>query len=151
MAGCDIEPDEIATWDTATLAFRLLDERVERDLQGTVDLPLTYYELLVLLSQAEEHTLRMSDLAAQTHTKPSRITHAVRKLTEAGLVERVHCEHDRRSWFAPLTDRGRELLDEAGPVHVKSMRTNLLDVLTPEQREQLHDISRTLIKHLQHP
>lgn len=143
-----ISATEERTWDAATLAFRLLDQRVERDVQQETDLPLTYYELLVLLSKDEHRSLRMSELAERTHTKPSRITHAVRKLTEAGLVERVHCESDRRSWFARLTDQGQELLDRAWIPHVASIRQNLLDALTEEQRGQLLDISRTLLTRL---
>jgi len=142
---CDITPAEERTWDAATLAFRLLDQRVEQDVQREVDLPLTYYELLVLLSKADHGSLRMSDLAELTHTRASRISHAVRKLAEAGLVERVHCESDRRSWFAVLTDRGRKVLEQAGGRHVESMRENLFDVLSPEQRDHLLDISRTLL------
>lgn len=145
---CTISAAEERTWDAATLAFRLLDQRVERDVQQETDLPLTYYELLVLLSKNEHGSLRMSELAERTHTRPSRITHAVRKLTEAGLVERVHCESDRRSWFATLTDQGQSVLDRAWVPHVTSIRQNLLDVLTEEQREQLLDIGRTLLARL---
>ncbi|MFI6574681.1 MarR family winged helix-turn-helix transcriptional regulator [Nocardiopsis sp. NPDC050513] len=146
--GC-LDATEERTWDAATLAFRLLDQRVEQDLQEAVDLPLTYYELLVMLSKDPDRSLRMSELAERTHTKPSRISHAVRKLGEAGWVERVHCETDRRSVFAVLTDEGQRVLDEAGPRHVRSMRENLLDLLSPEQRTQLLDISRTLLERLE--
>ncbi|MFD3684428.1 MarR family winged helix-turn-helix transcriptional regulator [Nocardiopsis sp. NPDC058631] len=145
---CRISTAEERTWDAATLAFRLLDQRVERDVQQEVDLPLTYYELLVLLSKADHGSLRMSDLAELTHTRASRISHAVKKLAEAGLVERVHCEEDRRSWFAVLTDKARAVLREAGAQHVASMRENLFDVLSAEQRDQLLDISRTLLARL---
>lgn len=145
---CRISAAEERTWDAATLAFRLLDQRVERDVQQAADLPLTYYELLVLLSKDEHGSLRMSELAERTHTKPSRITHAVRKLAEAGYVERVHCESDRRSWFASLTPKGRVVLERAWVPHVRSMRENLLDVLSEEQRAQLLDISRTLLARL---
>lgn len=143
-----LDAAEERTWDAATLAFRLLDQRVEQDLQEEVDLPLTYYELLVLLSKADHRSLRMSDLAELTHTRPSRVSHAVRKLSEAGLVERVHCEQDRRSWFAVLTDAGQQMLNEAGARHVRSMRENLFDVLSPRQQAQLLDIGRTLLGHL---
>ncbi|GAB2516450.1 MarR family winged helix-turn-helix transcriptional regulator [Nocardiopsis aegyptia] len=143
-----LDTTEERTWDAAVLAFRLLDQRVEHDLQEEVGLPLTYYELLVMLSKDPHGSLRMSELAERTHTRPSRISHAVRKLTEGGWVERRHCEDDRRSWFAVLTDQGRELLRDAGARHVRSMREYVFDVLTPEQRDQLLDISRTLLGRL---
>jgi DNA-binding MarR family transcriptional regulator len=145
---CAISTAEERTWDAATLAFRLLDQRVEHDIQKEVDLPLTYYELLVLLSRTEDGALRMSDLAELTHTRASRVSHAVRKLAEAGLVERRHCESDRRSWFAVLTDKARRVLRDAGALHVVSMRENMFDLLSEEQRDQLLDISRTLLARL---
>lgn len=145
--GC-LDTDEERTWDAATLAFRLLDQRVERDVQASSGLPLTYYELLVLLSKARHRSLRMSELAEITHTRPSRISHAVGKLAEGGFVERVHCESDRRSWFARLTDKGVETLRTAGAEHVRSMRENMFDLLDAEQRAQLLDISRTLLARL---
>jgi DNA-binding MarR family transcriptional regulator len=145
--GC-LDSDEERTWDAATLAFRLLDQQVERDVQAASHLPLTYYELLVLLSKAHRRSLRMSELAEITHTRPSRISHAVAKLAEAGMVERVHCESDRRSWFAKLTDKGMETLRTAGVEHVRSMRENMFELLSPEQQAQLLDISRTLLARL---
>ncbi|MDE3720606.1 MarR family transcriptional regulator [Nocardiopsis sp. N85] len=145
--GC-LDTAEERTWDAATLAFRLLDQRVERDVQAASGLPLTYYELLVLLSKAQRRSLRMSELAEITHTRPSRVSHAVAKLAEAGLVERVHCETDRRSWFATLTDKGMDTLRTTGIEHVRSMRENMFDLLSPEQQAQLLDISRTLLDRL---
>ncbi|WP_235432016.1 MarR family winged helix-turn-helix transcriptional regulator [Nocardiopsis sp. RV163] len=121
---------------------------MEQDLQEEVDLPPTYYELLVPLSEADHRSLRMSDLAELTRTRPSRVSHAVRKISGAGLVERVHCEQDRRSWFAVLTDAGQRMLDEAGARHVRSMRDNLFDVLSARQQAQLLDIGRTLLARL---
>ena len=38
-----------------------------------------------------------------------------------------------------LTEAGREALDEIAGLHVESVRTNLLDTLTPEQYEALGD------------
>jgi hypothetical protein len=47
-----------------------------------------------------------------------------------------------------LTDEGLSALRAAAPRHVASVRTHLVDVLSPEQMHQLGDISETLLKHL---
>ncbi len=47
-----------------------------------------------------------------------------------------------------LTDEGFAALAAAAPDHVESVRAHLFDPLTPEQLEQLRDISRTLLEHL---
>ncbi|MEO3795550.1 MarR family transcriptional regulator [Nonomuraea sp. B10E15] len=140
--------DEQRTWRAFGRASRLLTDRLERDLQAGAGMPPTYYELLVLLSEAPDRTMRMSELAHWTHSKPSRISHAINKLEQAGWVRREHCADDRRGWLAILTDEGKAALEAAAPLHVESVRTHLIDLLSPEQIRQLGDISETLLKHL---
>lgn len=143
-----LSDEEQRSWRAFGLASRLLVDRLERDLQEAAGMPPTYYELLVLLSEAPERTMRMNELAYWTHSKPSRITHAVGKLEQAGWVRREHVPSDRRGWVAVLTDDGLAALRAAAPRHLESVRANLIDVLTPEQVGQLADISEALLEHL---
>jgi DNA-binding MarR family transcriptional regulator len=142
-----LSEEEQRAWRAFGTATRLLNERLERDLQAT-GMPLTYYELLVMLSEAPDRTLRMAELAKWTRSKPSRISHAVNKLEQAGWVRREHYAADRRGWLAVLTDEGLQALQAAAPMHVTSVRANLIDVLSAEQLRHLADISRTLLDHL---
>ncbi|GAA2273757.1 MarR family transcriptional regulator [Nonomuraea roseoviolacea subsp. roseoviolacea] len=146
-----LDDDEQHAWRTFGLATRLLTDRLERDLLTAADMPPTYYELLVLLSEAPERTLRMSELATWTNSKPSRITHAINKLEQKGWVRREHCADDRRGWLTVLTDDGLAALRAAAPRHVASVREHLIDLLTPEQLRQLADISQVLLDHLTGP
>ncbi|MFI9780775.1 MarR family winged helix-turn-helix transcriptional regulator [Streptomyces sp. NPDC051956] len=140
--------DEQRTWRAFGSAMRLLTDRLDRDLQATAGMPTTYYELLVMLSEAPERTLRMSELAKRTNSRPSRISHAVGKLEASGWVRREHYPGDRRGWLAVLTDQGLTALKAAAPAHVESVRTHLLDLLTPQQVEQLGEISEVVLNHL---
>jgi DNA-binding MarR family transcriptional regulator len=142
-----LSEEEQRAWRAFGTATRLLTERLERDLQAA-GMPLTYYELLVMLSEAPDRTLRMAELAKWTRSKPSRISHAVNKLEQAGWVRREHYAADRRGWLAVLTDEGLQALQGAAPLHVTSVRANLIDVLSPEQLRHLEDIGRTLLDHL---
>ncbi|GAA2985722.1 MarR family winged helix-turn-helix transcriptional regulator [Streptosporangium longisporum] len=143
-----LSDDEQRTWRSFGLATRLLTDRLERDLLAAADMPPTYYELLVLLSEAPERTMRMSELAHWTNSKPSRISHAINKLEQKGWVRREHCADDRRGWLAVLTDDGDAALRSAAPAHVAGVREHLIDLLTPEQLRHLEDISRVLLGHL---
>ncbi|MFC6085730.1 MarR family winged helix-turn-helix transcriptional regulator [Sphaerisporangium aureirubrum] len=143
-----LDDDEQRTWRAFGLAARLLTDRLERDLLAAADMPPTYYELLVLLSETPERTMRMSELAHWTNSKPSRISHAVNKLELKGWVRREHCADDRRGWHATLTDDGLTALRAAAPRHVDSVREHLIDLLTPQQLRQLGDISQILLDHL---
>lgn len=140
--------DEQRTWRAFGSAMRQLTDRLDRDLQAAAGMPITYYELLVMLSEAPDRTLRMSELAQRTESKPSRITHAVGKLEQSGWVRREHYPGDRRGWLTVLTDEGLAALRAAAPAHVDSVRAHLIDLLTPEQVRQLGEISEIVSAHL---
>ncbi|MEU6786336.1 MarR family transcriptional regulator [Nonomuraea angiospora] len=146
-----LNDDEQRAWRAFGLATRLLTDRLERDLLAAADMPPTYYELLVLLSEEPARTMRMSELAHWTNSKPSRISHAINKLEQKGWVRREHYADDRRGWLAVLTDDGLAALQAAAPEHVASVRRHLIDLLTPEQLRQLADISEAVLDHLAGP
>ena len=143
-----LRPDEQVDWMSFVLATRLLWSQFERDLQRDAHLPVTYYEILSVLSEVREHALPLSDLSTMLQLSPSRLSHAVSRLEEAGWIRREMSALDRRQCSAVLTDEGMAVLRNAAPIHVESVRTHLLDPLTPTQVAQLGEISRTLLAHL---
>lgn len=110
-----------------------LTEALTRDLEGDSSLSLNEYEVLVRLSENPTWTMRMSHLADSLSHSRSRVTHAVRRLEERGLVNRESCVVDGRGINAVLTDAGYAVLVDAAPKHVRSVRRYLVDVLTPDQ------------------
>ncbi len=146
-----LSPDEQRTWRAFLIGTRLLFAEFERDMQQGAGMPLTYYEVLMALSEAPGRTLRMSEVAAALQVSPSRISHAASRLEGMGWIRREPCPSDRRSWFAVLTDEGYSVLQSAAPCHVQSVREHLFDRLSPEQLEHLRDISETLLSHHHEP
>jgi DNA-binding MarR family transcriptional regulator len=118
-----------------------LTAELDRELQRDADMPHTYYEILVALSEAPGRTLRMSELAGVCQSSRSRLSHAVSRLEEDGWVERRDCPTDRRGALAVLTDKGFAVLEAAAPGHVDAVRRNLFDRLSPEQAAELGRIS----------
>jgi DNA-binding MarR family transcriptional regulator len=143
-----LDDEEQRTWRAYLFASKLLMERFERDLQADSGIPMTYYEILVQLSERSNRTMRMSDLADSARSSRSRLSHAVARLEEMGWVRRESCPDDRRGAFAVLTDEGFAALERAAPLHVESVRSNLFDRLTPTQLAALREISETLLDHL---
>jgi len=143
-----LNSEEQEIWISFLVATRLLWSQLERDLQRELHLPRTYYEILSTLSEVPGHTLSLSHLATLLQLSPSRLSHAVSRLEETGWIRREMSAVDRRKWSAVLTDEGMAMLCAAAPVHVESVRTHLLDQLTPAQVEQLGEISRALLAHL---
>ncbi len=143
-----LAPREQAVWRAFLEANQLLFDQIDRDLQRDSGIPHTYYEVLVRLSEAQGHRLRMSELASRSLSSRSRLSHAVNRLEEAGWVRRQACPSDARGWEAVLTDEGFAALKAAAPFHVEGVRRDLFDQLTPEQVEQLGEISRAIRDHL---
>jgi DNA-binding MarR family transcriptional regulator len=144
-----LDPDELRLFRTFARSTRWLFVQFDRDLQREANMPRTYFEILWLLYEAPEQSLRMSDLAAATGSQPSRITHAIGRLEKAGQVRREVCTDDRRGWFAILTDEGLEALKLAGPQYAETIRERLLEPLSRTQRDQLTRIGETLLHALE--
>ena len=141
-----LSPDEQRTWRAYLHASLELQDRLDRELQREVGMPLAYYQILAMLSEAPDWTLRMSDLAAITWSSRSRLSHAVDRLEDNGWVERVSCPSDKRGSFAVLTRAGYQVLVKAAPTHVESVRRHLFDRLTPAQVEQLGAICDAIVQ-----
>lgn len=135
-------------WRAFLEANRRLAEQLDRELLHDVGMPLAYYQILAMLSEAPDHTLRMSDLAEQTWSSRSRLSHAVDRLEDKGWIERLSCPSDRRGAFAVLTEAGLAVLAAAAPSHVESVRRHVFDQLTPQQARELGDVSRAIARHL---
>jgi DNA-binding MarR family transcriptional regulator len=136
--------DEQRTWRAFLGAMRLLTEQLDRELQREADMPHTYYEILVALSEAPQRTLRMNQLADLCQSSRSRLSHAVTRLEEAGWVRREACPTDKRGALAVMTDKGFSAIEAAAPGHVEGVRRHVFDVLTPAQVEQLGEISAAI-------
>ncbi|MCT2583163.1 MarR family winged helix-turn-helix transcriptional regulator [Actinophytocola gossypii] len=142
---------EQEVWRAFITAADGLTDQLARQLQRDSGMPYTYYEILVALSEAPERTLRMSELAGARGSSRSRLSHAVARLEEVGWVRRRTCPTDKRGSFAVLTDKGYSALEAAAPGHVTEVREKLFDVLTPQQVEQLGEISRAILRGLGAP
>lgn len=139
-----LSEDEQCTWRAFLTAMRLLTDQLDRELQHDANIPHTYYEILVALSEAPGRRLRMNQLAEVCQSSRSRLSHAVNRLEEAGWVRREACPTDKRGALAVMTDAGFSAIEAAAPRHVEGVRRHVFDVLTPEQIRQLGEISAAI-------
>jgi DNA-binding MarR family transcriptional regulator len=134
-------------WRSFLSVMQLLPDIFSHDLKEH-GLSLSDYEILVRLSEADERAIRMSELARLTLSTRSRLTHQVDRLEEQGLITRYTCSQDKRGLWAELTDNGYALLVSLAPIHVQSVRRNLVDVLSEEELELLGNISDKILQSL---
>ncbi|GAA2913679.1 MarR family transcriptional regulator [Streptomyces thioluteus] len=142
-----LSDEEQRTWRAHLDVSRLLMHRLERDLQP-FGLTNNDYEILVNLSESEDHRMRMSDLAAATLQSKSRLSHQITRMENAGMVRRENCESDRRGLFAVLTEQGWETMRKVAPHHVASVREHFIDLLSAEELKALHASLKPVAEHL---
>jgi|SRR5438552_1360931 len=129
-----LNEEEQQAWRAFLRAGVLLLERLDAELEEAHGISLPDYEVLADLSEAPGERLRMRELAERALVSRSRLTHAVDRLQQAGMVTRERCPGDRRGVYAVLTPAGRRLLEQAAPTHVEGVRRYLIDCGSAELR-----------------
>ena len=140
-----LNPAEQRAWRAFLRAAQQLQAQLDRELEREAGMPFAYFQILVMLSEAPDRTMRMSDLAERTWSSRSRLSHAMDRLEERGWVLRTSCPSDKRGAYAVLTDAGFAVLAAAAPKHLESVRRHVFDRLTPEQVQQLAAISSQIV------
>jgi DNA-binding MarR family transcriptional regulator len=130
-----LDPQQQRSWRAFLVGTTLLMDRLDRDLREKHQLSLPEYEILVRLSEAEDHRMRMAVLADSVSHSRSRVTHTVNRMEKAGLVVRDSCVSDGRGIEAVLTAEGRQALEAAAPTHVAGVRRLLIDLADGEDFE----------------
>jgi DNA-binding MarR family transcriptional regulator len=136
-ARAGLDGDRMAAWRGFIRANAHVLQHLARELQDEERIPLTWYDVLVQLSEAEGRRLRMQELADRVLLSQSGLTRLIDRLEEAALVERVRCSEDGRGLFAQLTPEGLETLRRTYPTHLRGVRTWFTDLLSDEEARVL--------------
>lgn len=133
-------------WRSWLAISRMMDDRIERDMQQHGGMPLAYYLVLAMLSEATGRQLRMNRLSEIVGFSQSRLSHAVARLETLGWVEREQAEGDRRGQIASLTDAGFHRLEMVAPLHADTVRSLLFDPLGGDQLDALESVFDTVLR-----
>ena len=135
-----LTPDEQRTWRGLVELILELQAEQEEVLVGSHGITEGEYGVLVSLSEADDHRLRMCDLAQRLRMSPSGLTRRIDGLSKRGLVMRAPAPDDRRVQLAVLTDQGMAKLEAAAPTHVAAVRGSLIDHLSADDLKVLGDV-----------
>jgi DNA-binding MarR family transcriptional regulator len=108
----------------ATVRLRAVIGRLSRRLRPTsagTAAGLTPTRISILLTVVRDGPIRISDLAEGEGINPTMLSRVLTDLTQAGLLERVSDERDRRSAWVQSTRSGRALAER-----MRRERTNAL-------------------------
>jgi MarR family 2-MHQ and catechol resistance regulon transcriptional repressor len=109
------------------------------------DEDLTPSQFAVLEAIYHVGPLNLSDLARKILKSGGNLTMVVRNLEKRGLALRERNEDDRRSFNVVITAKGRRMMAQIFPAHVR-MIVGLLGRLTSREQEDLARLCRKLGK-----
>jgi len=106
------------------------------------------YQVLAMLSESPERTMRMSSLADVANASRSRLSHLVTRLEGRDLVRREPDPDDGRFTNATLTEKGFQTLAAAAPGHVAHVRSLVIDAVSPEQLRRLGRAAERIVSRI---
>ncbi|MTV24277.1 MarR family transcriptional regulator [Nitriliruptoraceae bacterium ZYF776] len=120
-------------WRAFLTAHARITDVLARELKDDEGLPLTWYDVLVQLSEAPERRLRMQELANRVLLSKSGLTRLIDRMEQAGLVDRTPCDDDRRGTWATMTDAGFARIAATAPTHLRGVREHFADVVSEDE------------------
>lgn len=127
----------LVAWQCFLFAHAAVTKALGAELEAEHGMPLTWYDVLVNLDEAEDNRLRMHELAERVVLSQSGISRLVDRMQQAGLVERVRCDEDARVTWAELTGEGLQALQEAAPTHLAGIKAHFADHLDGAEVEAM--------------
>jgi DNA-binding MarR family transcriptional regulator len=135
-----LDERELAAWRGLLRVHASLSKALDTQLEREHGLPLTSYEVLLYLADAEGQKMRMCDLASSVILSRSGLTRLVDRLERDGLLVRESCASDARGAFAKLTPAGHEKLAAARATHLAGVRSLFLEHLTEDDLDVLGSV-----------
>lgn len=135
---------EMGAWGGFLAFYGHMMQIIEADLEENARITHVEYEVLLRLSWADGHRMRIQDLAAQSILTRSGISRVVERMEKAGLVNREIASEDRRGAYAILTDAGLERLHKAGETHIAVVRQHFLNYFNEAELAQMAEFWQRL-------
>jgi DNA-binding MarR family transcriptional regulator len=134
-----LKPQQMRTYFALTEAVSLLQYAVARQLRDEGDLSYVQFEILALLTDAEQ-SLTMTDLADGVVYSRSGLTHQTQVLEEAGLITRRTSSVDKRETIVDITKAGSARVAKVLPGHIQVVNDLLFEPLSDRHVRTLGDI-----------
>ncbi|MBJ7465053.1 MAG: winged helix-turn-helix transcriptional regulator [Mycolicibacterium sp.] len=131
--------------NTAALGADLLAvvARINRLANQRIELPLPFAQARLLSTIEDQGQTRISDLAALDHCSQPTMTTQVRRLEDAGLVQRAEDPGDARAVLIAITEEGRQILSRVRADRSAAINP-YLEHLDDAERTALVDAIRVL-------
>jgi DNA-binding MarR family transcriptional regulator len=142
---------ELASWLSVVRLITRLPWAIDAQLQRDADLSMVEYMTMAMLTNRPEWTMRMSELAEQTSTSLSRLSHLVKRLESRGYARREPDPVDGRFTNAILLPAGMAKLESAAPDHVAFVRHLVVDNISAERLRRLGRDAEQIVQRIDSP
>lgn len=140
--------EQLEVWRDFIETSDALGSELASRLQDESRLSRGDYAVLLALAEADDRTLRSSELAEHIGWERSRLSHHLGRMERRGLISRQECATDNRGAEVLLTADGRDAFRRASAPHLRAIRELFVDALTPQQLAAVGEITRALRAHL---
>jgi DNA-binding MarR family transcriptional regulator len=108
------------------------------------------FDVLATLRRSNAESVRPTELYRDLMISSGGLTDRLRRLADAGWIDRTDDDEDKRSKRVRLTSKGRDLIDAAFEEDM-SVEREILSALGHEQVEQLADLLSMLLSAIEKP
>lgn len=128
------------TWHSLLVARRRVLEAVSQDLKAAGLPSLDMCATLLLLASAEKQGLKPVELERKLELAQYTTSRLLDRMERLGLVKRLPCPVDGRSYHAMITEHGKDELNAIQPIYIASIERHLGAGLCDASAEMLADL-----------
>lgn len=137
--------ETVTAWTRLVRAEQIVLQKIEAALK-TADLPpLSWYDVLLELSRAEDGRLRPLELERRTLLAQYNASRLFDRMEKAGLVARLPHPEDGRGQLIAITTEGRALQKRMWKVYGPAIGEQVGGKLRPTEAEELARLLKKLI------
>ena len=139
--------DDGVAWGRLLSVHAAMMHKLEELLQTQYHISHGEFEVLLRLSWADGHRMRIRDLADASVLTRSGMSRLVDRLEKAGLVRSEAASEDARGAYAVLTPAGRERLDAAEDADIALVRREFLSLYSQDELDQMAGFWQRFLDH----
>lgn len=129
-----LDADQQQLWQALLTVVISLPAALDRQLQRDAGISNFEYSVLARLSEMEDRTVRLGELARVTDSTLPRLSKVMHRFERQGWVTRRPDPDDGRCTLATLTAEGLQKVVDSAPDHVAEVRRLVIEPLTAGQR-----------------
>lgn len=124
-------------WQMLSAAHGRSQAAIEKALQEAELPPLAWFDVLQPISQSADGILRPRDLGCGVQISRSGLTRLLDRMEDAGVIERRHCDEDRRGSYIGLTEAGLTMVASMREVVEAELATIFGELYDEDEANQL--------------